>query len=149
MEKILSLIDHFTDFLFIGLAIGAMIFILNTLMILFLKKNNSDFLFLFFVKKLYLRHQIFKINKIGLQALIYTPLIDGKKTTVQDVIKNRKYDYKDPLILEQDHRLQNMILHKNMHLIFHKKDDLSVKGFFHDSMSDKVYTGALRGINNE
>ncbi|MBF4453975.1 hypothetical protein IRT38_00905 (plasmid) [Acinetobacter sp. SK-43] len=66
--------------------------------------------------------------------------------TVQDAINDLTFKYVDPLIIEQDHPLSNFIFNKHSHILFYKIDDLSVKGFFHDLNSRKVYTAKIKEL---
>lgn len=84
-----------------------------------------------------------KINRLGFQALSYSPVIDGKLITVKDELENLSLNFKDPLNLEQDHDLRGYIYNKDLRILFFKNNNLSIKGYFHDLKTRQVYTGAL------
>lgn len=90
-----------------------------------------------------------KMNKLGLQVLVYSPVIDGRKVTPNDELKNQELNFKDPLNIDQDHNLRNYVYNKDLNILFYKLDDLSVKGYFHDIRTKKVYSGTFMGDKKE
>lgn len=126
--------------------LGFIIFVCRTLLVLFCRKYKGENTFIAYITHLFLRVYIYQVNKLGLQALVYTPKIDGKKVTVQDAINDLSIKYVDPLIIEQDHYLSSFIFNKHSHILFYKIGDLSVKGFFHDLNSRKVYTAKIKEV---
>lgn len=150
MDFFLSLSSTIYDHFLIGLGIGFALFICRTLLIIFCRWYQGENTFLasitHHIKTFLISYYVYKINKIGLQALVYTPKYDGKKVSLKDAMDDIKIHYKDPLILEQDLKLINCIYNQHTHLIFYKMDDLSVKGYFHDLMSKKVYIGKIKEI---
>lgn len=150
MNFFLSLASTIYDHLLIGFGIGIALFVCRTLLILFCRWYQGENRFLasitHYFKTLLISYYVYKINKIGLQALVYTTKYDGKKTSLKDAMDDIKIHYKDPLILEQDHKVVNYIYNQHTHLIYYKIDDLSVKGYFHDLMSEKVYIAKIKEI---
>lgn len=143
MEFLLSLLNIVLDYFLFGIIFGFIIFVCRTLLVLFCKKYKGEHTFIAYITHLFLSFYIYQVNKLGLQALVYTPKIDGKKVTVQDAINDLSIKYVDPLIIEQDHYLSSFIFNKHSHILFYKIDDLSVKGFFHDLNTGKVYTAKI------
>lgn len=146
MDFLQSLLNIVLDYFLFGIILGFIIFVCRTLLVLFCRKYKGENTFVAYITHLFLSFYIFQVDKLGLQALVYSPKIDGKKVTVQDAINDLTFKYVDPLIIEQDHPLSNFIFNKHSHILFYKIDDLSVKGFFHDLNSRKVYTAKIKEL---
>jgi hypothetical protein len=141
--------DKSLDYMYIGIAIGFFLFAIRTLMVLLCKNYEGKNWIVSMIINLYVQVAARKVNKLGMQAVAYSPIIDGKKVTAKDAKINAKFDYKDPLILEQDHQVRSFVFNKYFPALFYKYDDLTIKGFFHEIGSKKVYTGSMKIIEGK
>lgn len=149
MDTFSLIFDKSLDYMYIGIAIGFVLFAVRALVVLLCRNFKGDNMIVSIVRNIFVQVAARKVNKLGMQALAYSPLIDGKKVTVKDAKTNAKFDYKDPLILEQDHQIRSFVFNKYFPALFYKYDDLSIKGFFHEIGGKKVYTGSMKIIEGK
>lgn len=145
MENLTIIFSVIFDNYIIGMAIGIVILLLVKLVSFICCYVDKPNKLIILIRLGFIDLAVNKMNKLGIQALVYSPLIDGRKVTAKDELKNQELKFNDPLNIEQDHNLRNYIYNKDLNIIFYKSDDLSVKGYFHDISSKKVYTGAFIG----
>lgn len=130
------------------MAIGIAILLFVKLMNFICRSKKDENAVISFVKFILTKLAVNKVNKIGLQALAYSPIIDGRKVTPKEAMQDSNLDYKNPLNIDQDHSLRSYIYNKDLHVLFYKIDDLSIKGYFHDLSTKQVYTGIFKAENN-
>ncbi|MFX2257880.1 hypothetical protein V6380_14010 [Acinetobacter variabilis] len=148
MESLKIIFNVFFDNYLTGMAIGIAILFLVKLLSFICRSTSDTNQLTSLVKYIMIRLATKKVNKLGLQALAYSPLIDGRKITPKDAIQDLNLDYKNPLTIDQDHNLRSYVFNKDLNTIFYKPDDLTVKGYFHDLNTKKVYTGIFKAEQN-
>lgn len=144
MELFFQITNTIVDYLYIGMLIGLLLLVIHKLFIYCCRKSDGSKNILSIFKILYIRFAVAKINKIGLDALAYSPIIDGKKVTTKEARDDLAFNYQDPLILEQDHSIRGYIYNKNLSILFYKHEDSSVKGYFHVLGRKTVYAATLK-----
>lgn len=144
MDSLKIIFNVFFDNYLIGLAIGIAFMFLVKLVSFICRSTNDANQLTSIVKFIMIRLAVNKVNKIGFQALAYSPLIDGRKITSKDAMQDLNLDYKNPLTIDQDHNLRSYVYNKDLHVLFYNFDDLSVKGYFHNLNTKQVYTGVFK-----
>lgn len=148
MDSLKIIFNVFFDNYLTGMAIGIVILLLVKLLSFICRSTSDTNQFTSLVRFIMIRLAAKKVNKLGLQALAYSPLIDGRKITPKDAMQDLNLDYKNPLTIDQDHNLRSYVFNKDLNTIFYKPDDLTVKGYFHDLNTKKVYTGIFKAEQN-
>ena len=148
MESLKIIFNVFFDNYLTGMAIGIVILLLVKLLSFICRSTSDTNQFTSLVRFIMIRLAAKKVNKLGLQALAYSPLIDGRKITPKDAMQDLNLDYKNPLTIDQDHNLRSYVYNKDLHVLFYNSDDLSVKGYFHNLNTKQVYTGVFKAEQN-
>lgn len=144
MESLKIIFNVFFDNYITGMAIGIAILFMVKLLSFICRSTSDSNQLTSLIKFIMIHLAAKKVNKLGLQTLAYSPLIDGRKITPKDAMQDLKFDYKNPLTIDQDHNLRGYVFNKDLNAMFYKTDDLSVKGYFHDLNTKQVYTGSFK-----